>query len=109
MKIAVVGVGGLGGYIGGRLARSGEDVTFLARGPRLAVLREKGLQVKSPDGDFLIHPLQATDDPAAVGPVDLILFCVKTYDVAQAAAPLHPLLGPETALLPVQNSIAHLE
>ncbi len=109
MKIAVVGVGGLGGYIGGRLAQSGQDVTFLARGQRLAALRENGLQVRSPDGDFVIQPVQATDNPADVGPVDLILFCVKTYDVAAAAESLHPLIGPATALLPVQNGIAHLE
>lgn len=109
MKIAVVGVGGLGGYIGGRLAHSGQDVTFLARGERLATLRENGLQVRSPDGAFVIQPVQATDNPAEVGPVDLILFCVKTYDVATAAAALRPLIGPTTALLPVQNGIAHLE
>ncbi len=109
MKIAVVGVGGLGGYIGGRLAHSGQDVTFLARGQRLAALRQNGLQVRSPDGEFVIRPVQATDNPAAVGPVDLILFCVKTYDVVPAAEPLLPLVGPGTALLPVQNGIAHLE
>lgn len=79
MKIAVVGVGGLGGYIGGRLAQSGQDVTFLARGERLAALRQNGLQVRSPDGEFVIHPVQATDNPTEIGPVDLILFCVKTY------------------------------
>ncbi len=109
MKIAVVGVGGLGGYIGGRLAQSGQDVTFLARGQRLAALRQNGLQVRSPDGDFVIQPVQATDNPAEVGPVDLILFCVKTYDVVTAVAGLRPLVGPGTALLPVQNGIAHLE
>jgi len=109
MRIAVVGVGGLGGYIGGRLAHSGQDVTFIARGPRLEALRQNGLQVRSPDGEFRIQPVQATDNPAEVGPVDLILFCVKTYDVETAAEPLRPLVGPETALLPVQNGIAHIE
>lgn len=109
MKIAVVGVGGLGGYIGGRLAHSGQDVTFLARGQRLVALRQNGLHVRSPDGDFVIQPVQATDNPAEIGPVDLILFCVKTYDVATAAEPLRPLVGPGTALLPVQNGIAHIE
>ena len=109
MKIAVVGVGGLGGYIGGRLAQSGQDVTFLARGQRLAALRQNGLQVRSPDGEFVIRPVQATDNPAEIGPVDLILFCVKTYDVVPAAEPLLPLVWPGTALLPVQNGIAHLE
>ncbi|MCE7979793.1 MAG: ketopantoate reductase family protein [Caldilinea sp. CFX5] len=109
MKIAVVGVGGLGGYIGGRLAHSGHDVTFLARGQRLAALRQNGLQVRNPDGEFVIQPIQATDNPAEVGPVDLILFCVKTYDVVTAAESLLPLVGPGTALLPVQNGIAHLD
>lgn len=109
MKIAIVGVGGLGGYIGGRLAQSGQDVTFIARGQRLAALRQNGLHVRSPDGEFTIRPVQVTDNSAAVGPVDLIFFCVKTYDVLSAAEPLHPLLGPATALLPVQNGIAHIE
>ena len=75
MRIAVVGVGGLGGYIGVRLAQSGEDVTFLARGQRLAALRQNGLHVRSPDSEFRIQPVQATDNPTEVGPVDLILFC----------------------------------
>lgn len=109
MKIAVVGVGGLGGYIGGRLAHSGQDVTFIARGQRLAALQQNGLQVRSPDGEFTIQPVQVTDSPATVGPVDLILFAVKTYDVMAAAEPLQPLIEPETALLPVQNGIAHIE
>lgn len=109
MKIAVVGVGGLGGYIGGRLAHSGQDVTFIARGERLAALRRHGLVVRSPGEEFVIQPVQATDKPAEIGPVDLILFCVKTYDVATAAAGLRPLVGSGTALLPVQNGIAHLE
>ena len=109
MRIAVVGVGGLGGYIGGRLAQSGEDVTFIARGQRLEALRQNGLHVRSPDGEFRIQPVQATDNPVEVGPVDLILFCVKTYDIETAAEPLGPLIGPDTALLPVQNGIAHIE
>lgn len=109
MKIAIVGVGGLGGYIGGRLAHSGQDVTFIARGERLAALRQNGLQVRNPDEELMISTVQATDNPAEVGPVDLILFCVKTYDVVTAVAGLRPLVGPGTALLPVQNGIAHLE
>lgn len=109
MRIAVVGVGGLGGYIGGRLAHSGQDVTFIARGQRLEALRQNGLQVRSPEVECKIQPVQVTDNPTEVGPVDLILFCVKTYDVLAAAEPLRPLIGPETALLPVQNGIAHIE
>jgi 2-dehydropantoate 2-reductase len=109
MKIVVVGVGGLGGYIGGRMAQSGQDVTFIARGQRLAALRQNGPQVRSPDGNFVIQPVQATDNPAEMGSVDLILFCVKTYDLLSAAEPLRLLLGLTTALLPVQNGIAHIE
>jgi 2-dehydropantoate 2-reductase len=109
MRIAVVGVGGLGGYIGGRLAHTGQDVTFIARGERLRALREAGLRVRAPDGEFLIQPVQGTDNPADIGPVDLVLFCVKTYDVGPAAEEIRPLVGPQTALLPVQNGIEHIE
>jgi 2-dehydropantoate 2-reductase len=109
MRIAVVGVGGLGGYIGGRLAHTGQEVIFIARGERLRTLQEAGLRVRAPDGEFLIQPVQATDNPAEVGPVDLVLFCVKTYDVVPAAAQIGPLVGPQTALLPVQNGLEHIE
>jgi 2-dehydropantoate 2-reductase len=91
------------------MAHSGQDVTFIARGQRLQALRDYGLQVRSPEEEFRIQPVQATDNPAEVGPVDLILFCVKTYDVLTAAEPLCPLIGAGTALLPVQNGIAHIE
>ncbi len=105
MRVAVVGVGGTGGYFGGLLARAGHEVAFLARGATLAALRERGLTVKSATvGDFAL-PVVATDDPAAVGPVDLVLFCVKSYDTAAAAALLPPLVGPDTAVLSVQNGV----
>ncbi|RIK34410.1 MAG: 2-dehydropantoate 2-reductase, partial [Chloroflexi bacterium] len=100
MKIAIMGAGGLGGYIGGRLAYTGHEVTFLARGPRLQALRERGLHVRSPEGEFVIHPARATDDPQEMGPVDAVLFCVKTYDVPGAAARIAPLVGPQTVVLP---------
>jgi len=109
MRIAVVGVGGLGGYIGGRLAHAGQDVTFVARGERLQALRERGLRVHNADREFVIQPVQITDNPPEIGPMDLILFCVKTYDVLSAAEVLRPLVGPGTALLPVQNGIEHIE
>jgi 2-dehydropantoate 2-reductase len=105
MRIAVVGAGGTGGYFGGLLARAGEDVTFIARGATLAALRAGGLTVESRvEGTFTV-PVPATDDPAAVGPVDLVLFCVKAYDTVTAAGQIAPLVGPDTMILSVQNGI----
>jgi 2-dehydropantoate 2-reductase len=83
MKIALMGSGGIGGYFGGLLARKGEDVTFIARGAHLEAIRKSGLQVKSAAGDFHV-PAKATHDPNAVGPLHLILFCVKGYDTDAA-------------------------
>ena len=105
MKIAVVGTGGVGGYYGGLLAREGSDVVFIARGPHLEAIREKGLQVKSVHGDFVISPARATDNPAEVGPVDLILFTTKTYHTDTAAQAIQPMIGKETVVLPLQNGI----
>ncbi len=109
MRIAVVGVGGTGGYFGGLLARAGKDVTFIARGATLAALRASGLTVESRvEGTFTV-PVQATDDPTTVGPVDLVLFCVKSYDTTTAAGQICPLIGPETVILSVQNGIDNEE
>ncbi|HBY98572.1 MAG TPA: 2-dehydropantoate 2-reductase [Chloroflexi bacterium] len=106
MRIAVFGVGGVGGYFGGRLVAGGAgEVAFIARGAHLAALREKGLTVKSANGDFSVAPIVATDDPAEVGPVEAVLFCVKTYHVAEAAPLLAPLVGTSTAILPLQNGV----
>ena len=77
MRIAVYGVGGVGGYFGGRLAQAGEDVVFIARGAHLRALQTSGLRVESVQGDFTIHPLHATDDPTQVGRVDVVLVAVK--------------------------------
>ncbi len=105
MRIAVIGAGGTGGYYGALLARAGEDVTFVARGVHLEAIRRGGLTVRSRlAGDFHVA-CRATDDPREIGPVDLILFCVKAYDTAQAAAHLPALVGPETMILSVQNGI----
>jgi 2-dehydropantoate 2-reductase len=109
MKIAVMGAGGMGGYIGGRLAQAGHDVTFIARGAHLRAIQEDGLQVQSPAGDFVIQPARATEDPAEVGLADLVLLCVKSYDVPAAAKMLPPMMKPQTAIIPVQNGIDHLE
>ena len=105
MRIAVVGAGGTGGYFGGLLARAGENVTFIARGATLAALRAGGLTVESRvEGTFSV-PAHATDDPATVGPVDLVLFCVKADDTTTAAEQIGPLVGPDTVILSVQNGI----
>jgi hypothetical protein len=109
MRVAVMGAGGLGGYYGGALARAGQDVTFVARGAQLAALRAGGLTVRSEQaGDFHVEA-PATDDPSRVGPVDLVLFCVKNYDVDAAAEGSRPLVGPDTAVLPVQNGVEATE
>ena len=105
MRIAVVGAGGVGGGFGSALAKAGADVTFIARGAHLAAMKRAGLQVKSPRGDTHLQPTQATDNPAAVGAVDFVLFCVKLWDVESAGQAIKPLLGADTAVIPLQNGI----
>jgi 2-dehydropantoate 2-reductase len=105
MRIAVIGAGGVGGAFGAALAKSGQDVTFVARGAHLAAMRERGLKVLGPRGDILLDRVQATDDPASIGPVDYVLFCVKLWDVESAGAAIRPLVGPGTAVIPLQNGI----
>lgn len=105
MKVAVVGVGAVGGYFGGRLAEAGEDVTFIARGKTLAALRERGLVVESINGDFTIHPARATNAPSEVGEVDVVLFGVKAWQVSEAAHSARPLFGSDTCALPLQNGV----
>ncbi len=105
MRIAIMGTGGVGGYYGGLLSQQGQEVIFIARGAHLQALRAKGLQVKSVHGDFLVSPAKATDDPAEVGPVDLILFCTKTYHTDIAAQAIKPMIGKETVVVPLQNGI----
>jgi 2-dehydropantoate 2-reductase len=109
MRIAVVGAGGTGGYFGGLLARAGQDVTFIARGAHLDALRVRGLTVESKLAGTFTVPLQATDAPSEVAPVDLILFCVKTYDTNTAAESIRPLIRPDTTLISLQNGIDNEE
>lgn len=111
MRIAVVGAGGLGGYFGARLAQAGEDVHFLARGAHLAAMRDGGLRIRSVIGDFALTRAEtnATDDPAGIGPSQAVLITVKSYDTESAAASLAPLLGPETAVISLQNGIDNEE
>jgi 2-dehydropantoate 2-reductase len=105
VRVAVMGAGGTGGFYGGLLARAGDDVTFIARGPHLEAIRARGLTVKSRlAGDFVI-PARATADPRELGPVDLVLFCVKTYDTQAAATLVRPAVGDDTVIVSVQNGI----
>src|ERR671912_2656777 len=108
MRIAVYGTGGVGGYLGGRLAQAGTDVHFIARGAHLRALREHGLQVRSVKGDFAMR-VPATDDPAEIGPCDYVLFCVKAFDTEPAAVGLGPLMGHDTAVLSLQNGVDNEE
>jgi 2-dehydropantoate 2-reductase len=109
MRVTVMGSGGTGGYFGGLLARAGEDVTFVARGAHLEAIRTKGLAVRSRlVGDFTV-PARATDDPGDGGVADLVLFCVKAYDTESAAQRVHPAVGSDTVILPVQNGIDSAE
>ncbi len=105
MRIAIMGAGGVGSYFGGRLAAAGQDVTFVCRGAHLAALREHGMTVTSPKGDFSLDRVQATDNPGSVGPVDVILSTVKLYDLDSACVVMRPMVGPETMIVPVQNGV----
>lgn len=105
MKIAIFGSGGVGGYFGGRLAAAGEDVTFLARGAHLTAMQQHGLHIASPLGDVHLPSVRATDRPQAIGPVDVVLFTVKLYDVDASAAQLAPLVGPDTVVITLQNGV----
>jgi len=105
VKIAVVGSGGVGGYFGARLAAAGAEVAFVARGAHLEALRTKGLTVVSPLGDFHLDRVNATGDPASIGPVDVVFFTVKLYDTGAACELLAPLIGPDTVVVTLQNGV----
>jgi 2-dehydropantoate 2-reductase len=104
MRIAVVGAGGVGGYFGGMLARAGHEVALVARGRHLEAIRERGLRVREPGGEFTVT-VPAAADPAELGQSDVVLFCVKSYDTEPAAARLGPLIGPDTAVVSLQNGV----
>src|SRR3954464_15597775 len=105
MRIAIIGVGGIGAIYGAALARSGCEVTFVARGAHLAAMQATGLRIEGDRGETLIRPARATDDIAgfgsAMGPVDYVLLCVKLWDVETAGAQLRPIVGDETAVIPL--------
>jgi 2-dehydropantoate 2-reductase len=109
MRIVVMGAGGTGGYFGAKLARAGEDVTFVARGAHLAAIRERGLQVRSAlDGEWTVRaPVVERVD--RLPPADLVLFCVKSFDTESAARLIRPLIGPESGVLSIQNGVDNEE
>lgn len=105
MSIAVIGPGAVGAYFGGRLAQAGEDVIFVARGAHLRVLLKSGLRVDSSDGDFVVQPVQATDDTAKLGPVDVVLLATKGWQVRDAIEVMRPLVGRDTVVVPLLNGV----
>ena len=105
MRVAMMGSGGVGGYVGARLQQVGAEVTFIARGAHLAALRDDGLRLEHPVHPVHLSQVLATDTPAGGGPVDLVIFGVKLGDTASAAQAMRPLLGPETRVLTLQNGI----
>jgi 2-dehydropantoate 2-reductase len=105
MKIVVFGAGGVGGFYGAQLAQAGEDVTFIARGAHLAALRSRGLRVEGEVATVALPRVSATDDPATVGPAELVLVATKAYDLEGAARQMQPLVGAETVVLPLLNGV----
>src|ERR1700730_9807098 len=105
MRIAIMGSGAVGGYFGARLAAGGSEVTFLARGAHLAAMREHGLTVESPLGEIKLPGVKATDDPKAVGPVDLVIVAVKLWDAEQAARQIEPLVRAGASVVSFQNGV----
>jgi 2-dehydropantoate 2-reductase len=105
MRIAVIGAGGIGAPLGASLVLAGQDITFLARGSHLAAMRTNGLKIEGDRGEYLVRPVQATDEPAEIGPVDLVLFCVKLWDVESSGEQIRPLMGHDTVVIPLQNGV----
>ena len=105
MRIAVMGSGGIGGYLGARLAQAGEDVIFIARGSHLEAMQQNGLRVESRSAKSSCRHVSATERPADVGVVDIAVFAVKAYDTESAAAAIVPLIGPATRVVTLQNGV----
>jgi 2-dehydropantoate 2-reductase len=106
MRIVMMGSGGVGGFFGARLAKAGEDVAFVARGAHLDAIRANGLLIENqPQGDLRLERVRASADPAELGPADLVILSVKLWDTEQAARAIAPLVGPDTAVLSLQNGV----
>ena len=104
MRIAIMGAGGAGGCLGALLAKAGNDVSLIARGDHLEAIRANGLKLVRPDGEFVVK-VDATGDPAEIGPVDLVLFTVKTFHNRHVITTLKPLMGQETSVITLQNGV----
>jgi 2-dehydropantoate 2-reductase len=109
MRIAAMAAGAVGGYFGARMADAGHDVFFIARGAHLAAIEKNGLKIESVHGDLHLPKPNVTDDPAKVGPVDIVLFAVKLWDTEQAAEAARPLMGPDSRLITFQNGVDSLD
>jgi 2-dehydropantoate 2-reductase len=105
MRIAFIGIGALGGYFGGMLARAGNEVIFIARGATLEALRKNGLRVESSLGDFTLPEVHATSDAATVGIVDTVFVTTKAWQVTEAAQQIRSMVGQDTVVLPLQNGV----
>ena len=108
MRIAVLGSGGIGGYYGALLAKAGHDVSFIARGAHLEAMQRRGLTVRTSEGESTVR-VTAVADTRILGPVDLVLFCVKSYDTEPAAQALAPLMARDTAVVTFQNGVDNVE
>jgi 2-dehydropantoate 2-reductase len=104
-SIAVIGAGGVGGLLAAMLARAGHDVRMLARGAALTAIRERGIRTRGPDGDHAVRVARVSDDPAALGAVDLVLITIKTWQLAELGPRLVPLIGGDTLVVPMQNGV----
>src|SRR3974377_1099920 len=109
MRVAVMAAGAVGGYFGGRLAATGHDVAFIARGAHRDAIRRDGLTVESALGDLHVKDVNVTDDPKQVGPVDVVLFAVKLWDTEKAGEQTRPLVGSNTRVITLQNGVDSVE
>lgn len=109
MRIAIMGTGGMGGFLGAKLAEAGHNVAFIARGAHLRAIKTKGLRVLSDAGNIHIQPAKAYDNPEEVGPVDIILFCVKLYDTEVAAQACVDMMDNNTLILSLQNGVESVD
>ncbi|HEY0224117.1 MAG TPA: 2-dehydropantoate 2-reductase [Pseudolabrys sp.] len=109
MRIAAMAAGAVGGYFGARMAAAGHDVFFIARGANLEAIRKNGLTIESVHGDLHLPKPNVTDDPASIGPVDIVLFAVKLWDTEKSAELTKPLVGPKTRVITLQNGVDSVE
>lgn len=109
MNIVIYGTGGVGGYFGTRLAQEGNNVTFIARGKHLEAIQQKGLQLKSTKGDYLVYPAKATSTISEVKNIDLILICVKTWQLEEVAEKIKPVLNEKTMIISLLNGVENAD